>query len=261
MRRNEDEDERKRIERARIRSARGQRKSARREERRQLYMDQQEQLRNQPIPLFLKLMILVLILLGLYFPVALINFINSLEDEEAPYVNVGGSGRAAVLENYPIHLPRNNVMYQVFTRYGIEIPTTRNELQRAYRVASLRVHPDRPGGDTSLYQEFSDAYDTFLHEGRFFGAKERKHNDLLYYVDKIDIDILKHMVHRMLNVLPHKHKEKILKHASNISKTNQVVDVFNQLTDKQKDHVISLLDKVHKQGKKEKEKRISKRRA
>lgn len=213
---------------------------------------------HQPIPVLYQLLALIMI----FFVIAGIVVINDDEEPEHPHhqQSGGASGRAASLENYPIHLPRNNVMYQVFTRYGIEIPTTRNELQRAYRVASLRVHPDRPGGDTSLYQEFSDAYDRFLHEG-FYGLKDRKHKyDILYYVttNKLDMDMLKQMVHRMLKLLPHEHKEKMVKHASNITNKKQVVDVFDKLTDKQKDQVISLLNKVHK---KNKVRRVSKRRA
>ena len=215
-----------------------------------------EELQPRGIPLLYQLLALIM----MFFVIAGVVVINDDEPQHPHHQQSGGAaGRAASLENYPIHLPRNNVMYQVFTRYGIEIPTTRNELQRAYRVASLRVHPDRPSGDTNLYQEFSDAYDRFLHEGSFFGLKDRKHKyDLLYYVttNKLDMDMLKQMVHRMLKVLPHEHKEKMVKHASNITNTNKVVDVFNKLTDKQQEQVISLLDKVHKN----KVRRVSKRR-
>merc|ERR1719324_1378594 len=49
---------------------------------------------------------------------------------------------------------------------GVAPEATDAEVRRAYREACLRCHPDKPGGDTELFQKLQIAYTAIIEERR-----------------------------------------------------------------------------------------------
>ena len=49
---------------------------------------------------------------------------------------------------------KNKVLYHIFLEYGIPIPKTIGELKREYKKLSVRIHPDRNGGNQKQTLDF-----------------------------------------------------------------------------------------------------------
>eukprot|EP01062_Namystynia_karyoxenos_P007276 TRINITY_DN12559_c0_g1_i1.p2 TRINITY_DN12559_c0_g1~~TRINITY_DN12559_c0_g1_i1.p2 ORF type:complete len:936 (+),score=296.76 TRINITY_DN12559_c0_g1_i1:116-2809(+) len=65
--------------------------------------------------------------------------------EEAPQADAAGPSLGRHVDHY--------------TALGVSTDASADQLKHAYRIMSLKYHPDRPGGSTQLFQRIAQAYD------------------------------------------------------------------------------------------------------
>merc|ERR1711959_433098 len=66
-----------------------------------------------------------------------------------------GGGWAEAAEERDIATEKNH-----YTVLGVPTDATDKQLKRAYRVMSLKFHPDKEGGSTRAFQRIASAYET-----------------------------------------------------------------------------------------------------
>ena len=75
----------------------------------------------------------------------------------------GGGASSTMASEEEEALAKESDHYKVL---GLQPSATEKQIQHAYRVASLRFHPDRKGGSKRAFQRVQSAYETLSDEGR-----------------------------------------------------------------------------------------------